>query len=58
MSGRHRKETTEPQHTSVGESDVADVSPIAPSRADVGEQSSGDDSGMGETGGEASTQRD
>ncbi|MDT5154069.1 MAG: hypothetical protein QOI01_5802 [Mycobacterium sp.] len=65
MSGRHRKETTDPENKSHGESDVADDSHVAASRADgngggshVGEQSSDDDFDAGETGAEARAQRD
>jgi hypothetical protein len=66
MSGRHRKETTDdPENKSGSETDVADDSHVAASRADengggsyVGQQSSDDDFDAGETGAEARTQRD
>jgi hypothetical protein len=65
MSGRHRRETTDPENTSDSESDVADDSHVAASRADrdgggsyVGGQSSDDDFDAGETGAEARSQND
>jgi hypothetical protein len=65
MSGRHRKEFNDPENQSDSESDVADDSHVAASRADengggsyVGEASSDDDFDAGESGAEARAQRD
>jgi hypothetical protein len=65
MSGRHRRAGADPENESGSETDVADDSHVAASRADehgggsyVGEQSSDDDFGSGETGAEARAEQD